>query len=204
MVYDDITASSAKVQISVVRVSAFTWSKSCPRLQMTRANSDTWERLMVDTAASLLPPPSRKTTRKIPIHLTERTTTAIKSAFKSVSMVGTGICMPKPTKNSVMKKSRMYLILPLNSALYGNVASATPDMREASSKERPMNGRMAKHPMKKHQAKESTSMSSTCLEEDKNTAGITIFAYSIATTSSKAIMAKVFNNFSGCGFARSG
>lgn len=50
---------------------------------------------------------------------------------------------------------------PLNSALYGKVAKATPAIKAASSIPTPTHGNWAVTPMKKHQDKDNTNMSST-------------------------------------------
>mmetsp|Transcript_47340 Transcript_47340/g.135495 ORF Transcript_47340/g.135495 Transcript_47340/m.135495 type:complete len:251 (-) Transcript_47340:1434-2186(-) len=176
MKYEPAIARMENVQMMIVSVSSWMCPNCIPRLQITRANSLICERLIVATPARLPRPPSRRTTEKMPIHRQTSTTAAIKTPVATAATVGGGICMPRLTKKRVMKKSLMYLILPLNSALYGKAARATPAMRDASSKLRPTNGRVATQPTKKHQARERTSMSSTFLDEEYRTAGITNFA----------------------------
>mmetsp|Transcript_89772 Transcript_89772/g.231774 ORF Transcript_89772/g.231774 Transcript_89772/m.231774 type:complete len:230 (-) Transcript_89772:985-1674(-) len=170
-----------------------------PRLQRTRAISLICDKLIVDNPADRPPPPSAQTIKKMPIQRTISTTSTTTTTVPIVSQVGAGSCTPMPARKRVMKKSRMYLIRRLNSALYGNVASATPEISAASSALSPMKGSVAKQHMKKHHASEMMSMSSTEWEATRRTAGITNFAYSNAMTTNTATMPKFPKMLRGCG-----
>ena len=65
------------------------------------------------------------------------------------------ILFSKPIFHTIFNQS------PLNSALYGKVAKATPAIKAASSIPTPTHGNWAVTPMKKHQDKDNTNMSST-------------------------------------------
>lgn len=51
--------------------------------------------------------------------------------------VGTGIFIPRPTKKSVTKKSRMMSVLAITFPFYGNVERLTPATRATISRDRP-------------------------------------------------------------------
>ena len=97
-----------------------------PSASSTSESSLIWDRLI---AGSRLPRWPRRnawstgTTVRSRLAITNRLTTSIHSAM---SHVGTGMDMPRPTKNSVTKKSRRLVTLAMTSSVYGNVDTMTP------------------------------------------------------------------------------
>ena len=77
--------------------------------------------------------------------------------------------MPRATKKSTTKKSRMLTALATTSTLYGKLARLTPAISAPISRESPM--ALAAPAMKKHQPSAVTSTSSGALAMDRNRYG---------------------------------
>ena len=97
------------------------------------------------------------------------TKATIAAVSASTGPVGTGICSPSETKNSVTKKSRSALTFATMSTWYGNVATLIP----ATSAPSPSESRRypASPHIAAHHAVAETSRSSGCRAARRNTAG---------------------------------
>ena len=102
--------------MTMVRTSCLIWPRVTPSEAITIENSLTWARLIA--GMMLVRRPSRRayrigtTTRRLAM-----TKTDAASAISSAPRLGIWICIPRATKKSVTKKSRMLTALATTSRL---------------------------------------------------------------------------------------
>ena len=86
------------------------------------------------------PPFNELNTAKTPIYRRKKTSPEIITAVRTTDTLGMGICIPRATKNNVIKKSRIFMTFAIISKLYGNVAKVTPAINAPISIDKPTAG----------------------------------------------------------------